>query len=158
MNVIHGNGTFECSRCFKECSTKPGLISHARKYHPQQVDAIVEIKKVQEPDEEVKAMMEKNETSWICRNCGKTKFHQFKIKRHIERVHLRRRKYSCSECNKSYLTRTSLNDHCRSHTGERPYSCHTCERTFFRRATLAKHKITHVEVQPVKCTLCDNNF
>ena len=70
-------------------------------------------------------------------------------------VHLRRRQYSCLDCNKEYLKRTSLTDHYQSHTRERPYSCPTCERTFFRRATLAKHKITHVEIQPVKYTLCD---
>ena len=103
-------------------------------------------------------MIEKNGTIWSCTNCGKTAVRQYAIKRHIESVHLRRRQYSCPDCNKSYTTRTILNAHYRSHTGERPYLCPTCERTFCRYATLAKHKTTHVKKQPFICTLCDKSI
>ena len=111
MSINFDNKAFECSQCLKKYSYKAGLIGHARKDHPQQVNAIVDIKKSKGPDEEVMSMIEKNETGWICKECGRSETYRFTIKEHIERIHLRRRPYACSLCEKSYLTRGMLNTH-----------------------------------------------
>ena len=158
MNIHFDNEAFECSRCLKPYGSKSGLIRHSRIYHPQQVDDIVEIKKPKELDEEVRAMIEKNETGWICKKCGKRSTNRFTIKEHIGRIHLKRRPYICSQCGKSFLTRKMLNGHCRIHTGEKPYSCHSCGWAFSNFSTLNSHKLTHLEVKPFKCTKCDHQF
>ena len=158
MNIHFDNEAFECSRCLKKYNSKSGLIGHARREHPQQVDDIVEIKKAKEPDEDVKVMIEKSEAGWTCKECGKNEIHRFYIIKHIERKHLGRRSYACSQCNKSYLRKRVLTIHRRSHTGERPYSCQACGWAFSSYSGLAVHKSTHLEVRPFKCTQCDKSF
>ena len=70
MNLHFNNEAFECSWCLKQYNSKTGLVGHARKNHPQEVDDIA-----QDPDDEVMAMIEKSETGWICKMCGRKELH-----------------------------------------------------------------------------------
>ena len=48
-------------------------------------------------------------------------------------------KYQCPMCEKS-LTKVSLRNHIRSHTGERPFRCVNCSTSFSRRSNLNAHR------------------
>ena len=137
---------FECNLCLKQYATKMAVINHARTHHPNEVDSFVKINRSQEPDEDVKAMMEICETGWVCRNCGKITKHRYDIKEHVERVHQKRRPFVCIRCEQSYSTKKMYEAHGRRHTGEKIYSCHTCNKAFTRKGTLRKHELIHLKV------------
>ena len=109
-------------------------------------DSFVKINRPQEPDKDVKAMMEICETGWVCRNCGKITKHRYDIKEHVERVHQKRRPFVCIRCEQSYSTKKMYEAHGRRHTGEKIYSCHTCNKAFTRKGTLRKHELIHLKV------------
>ncbi|XP_039632304.1 gastrula zinc finger protein XlCGF49.1-like [Polypterus senegalus] len=62
--------------------------------------------------------------------------------------------YYCTECGKSFIKKTQLNDHQKIHTGEKPYSCKYCEKTFTQKVILHRHQKTHTGEKVFCCTDC----
>ena len=99
-NIHLGVRPWECNRCLKQFYTKLGLVSHAKVSHPHQVNEIVNIRKIEEPDEEVMVMMERSESVWICKTCRVVYNRRDKLKIHIESVHLKKKPHICLQCEK----------------------------------------------------------
>ncbi|KAK7930344.1 hypothetical protein WMY93_006739 [Mugilogobius chulae] len=57
------------------------------------------------------------------------------------------RPYSCSECDKSFKTKSHLQQHMFSHTDERPHKCPECGKMFKDKSNLNKHITTHTEAR-----------
>ncbi|XP_078507364.1 uncharacterized protein LOC144767887 [Lissotriton helveticus] len=68
------------------------------------------------------------------------------------------RRYSCTECVKSFKTKTELTRHQRTHSGERPYHCTLCGNRFSLRHHLIGHQRTHTGERPYQCVECKKRF
>ena len=64
-----------------------------------------------------------------------------------------KKSYSCKECDKTYLSRYSLNTHQRIHE-EKKYSCNFCTKKFHYLHHLQYHQKTHTGEKPFPCHLC----
>ncbi|CAF3760819.1 unnamed protein product [Rotaria magnacalcarata] len=70
----------------------------------------------------------------------------------------REKPHACSTCGKAFSTSSSLNTHCRIHSGEKPHSCEVCGKRFTASSNLYYHRMTHTKKKPHKCSYCDKTF
>ncbi|XP_069606585.1 gastrula zinc finger protein XlCGF53.1-like isoform X1 [Ranitomeya imitator] len=75
-----------------------------------------------------------------------------------ERVLIRKKQYSCSECEKCFISKSTLLIHQRIHTGEKPYSCSECGRCFNQKTNLVTHQRIHTGEQLFSCSECGKGF
>ena len=68
--------------------------------------------------------------------------------------------YSCTECEKVYVTALGLKRHMHVHRGDAPanFTCSDCGKGFFTAADLVKHSRTHIGDRPFTCTQCGKGF
>ncbi|XP_012692077.2 zinc finger and SCAN domain-containing protein 2-like [Clupea harengus] len=93
-----------------------------------------------------------------CKVCGKT-FHSRRGLCGHQQVHQGERTHQCSQCGKSFLYQSSLMHHLRSHAGtDGGYSCTFCQRKFISKANLSIHLVTHTKEHPFQCSVCGLTF
>ncbi|MEQ2174622.1 hypothetical protein GOODEAATRI_009752 [Goodea atripinnis] len=69
-----------------------------------------------------------------------------------------RKKFPCSDCEKSCNSAAELRDHQRTHTGERPFKCSFCDKRFALSGTLVRHERLHTGITPYHCSDCGKTF
>ncbi len=115
--IIHGNGQpVSCKFCGQTFAWKSTLRRHLDRFHNGN-----------------------STSSFLCEVCDrsfKTSTHR---KTHIERDHMKIRKYKCEFCDKGFYAQHDLGTHLRVHTGERPYGCDHCPKKFIH----SSHKLRH---------------
>ncbi|XP_041979552.1 zinc finger protein 484-like [Aricia agestis] len=67
------------------------------------------------------------------------------------------KRYYCTECSASFVTKYGAESHLRMHRGERPYVCPHCPRAYTSQTTLARHKLKHGSQEYI-CDHCSRSF
>ena len=73
-----------------------------------------------------------------CSHCGKSFMSKTLLRRHL-RTHTGHKFYKCDHCGKSFTQNNGLQAHLRIHTGDKPYRCEHCGRSFTHTSTLQEY-------------------
>ena len=76
-------------------------------------------------------------------NCGSEYATKFNLKRHVESVHMRIKKFKCQVCETLFSSKQSLKEHFHIHIGSMPFKCVTCDKAFRQASQLSLHKRIH---------------
>lgn len=125
---------FICQTCGRELRTRNNLREHMDRFH--RID-------------------QENVRKIICDICDKRFVLHGEIKKHIEAVHLKIRKYSCSKCSITYKRSHNLRDHMKNEHKDsfvsQEYICPICGKILKTSNSLNSHQITHTGEYKYKC-------
>lgn len=89
-----------------------------------------------------------------CSDCEKQFLTKAAVRNHIK-VHNRLDSYDCEECEKSFATKYRLKAHLKTHVDrDRPHNCRVCNKAFYTRYHLNTHMKSHEGVRNFVCELC----
>ncbi|KAM6952941.1 uncharacterized protein PEZ65_016474 [Lycodopsis pacificus] len=109
------------------------------------------------PDEVSDSRCSAGEKLFSCSECEKTFGKRGTLNRHM-RIHTGEKPFSCSVCKKSFNWGSTLQTHMRTHTGEKPFSCSVCKKSFKQGSHLQIHMKTHTGEKPFSCSVCKKSF
>ncbi|KAM8972623.1 uncharacterized protein RCH25_018373 [Pelodytes ibericus] len=94
---------------------------------------------------------------YACSECGKSYITKSYLIKH-QKVHTGVAVFVCTKCGKCFTQRSNLLRHERSHAVERPFTCPDCDKSFSDSSTLLKHQRIHTGEKPFKCSECEKTF
>lgn len=92
------------------------------------------------------------------RECNKWEIFLLQVSPNYTSENSEEKSYKCSECEKSFCTKSHLTVHQRTHTGKNTFECNECGKTFYVKSNLIIHQRTHTREKPYECKRCRNSF
>ncbi|XP_073415702.1 uncharacterized protein [Dendrobates tinctorius] len=143
---------YSCSECGQCFSRKTNLLTHQKIHTGNR--PLSEFSKPSEKSECItKQRIKMRAKPFSCSDCGKRYNKKFKLVKH-QRVHTGEKPFSCSKCEKCFNQEALLDIHERIHTGKKPFSCSKCEKCFNQEALLAIHQRIHTRKKPFSSSEC----
>ncbi len=96
-----------------------------------------------------------------CPHCDFESDSIVQIERHLKNVHSSEadKLYACELCGKSFVLKSNLALHQKTHDLERPFSCDKCEKTYKQRNSLREHVLkSHDNISKFTCQFCPEKF
>lgn len=121
---------YTCPLCQTKCATNSALDLHFRKHT--------------------------GEKPYVCKICDFRSSHISNLKRHVQRMHIKDKKFSCHLCEYTCVTEELLNVHLRKHTSDKPFACLLCNYRSSRIYSLNDHiRYKHTGETRFSCHICD---
>ncbi|XP_028170969.1 zinc finger protein 354C-like isoform X3 [Ostrinia nubilalis] len=90
----------------------------------------------------------------VCPVCG---ILTFTLGNHIA-THQEKKKFSCSQCSKTFSQKSNLLAHAKQHSGVKDHICEICGAGFYSQKSLVRHNLIHKGERPFPCHLCHKRF
>ncbi|OMJ83228.1 hypothetical protein SteCoe_15880 [Stentor coeruleus] len=89
--------------------------------------------------------LESGITMYCCMyaDCGSEYATKFNLKRHVESVHMKLKKFKCQICGVLFSSKQSIKEHFHIHMGFMPFKCVACDKSFRQASQLSLHKRIH---------------
>nr|XP_020499676.1 zinc finger protein 850-like [Labrus bergylta] len=166
LRTHSGERPFPCSMCEKRFPEKGLLMIHERVHTGEKPFPCTFCEKrfASQGELRLHRRTHTGERPYHCSICLKSFSRHWHLKTHLEAMHCEvvagfvRKKFPCSDCEKSCNSAAELRDHQRTHTGERPYQCSFCDKRFALSGTLVRHERLHTGITPYHCTDCGKTF
>ncbi|XP_072304830.1 zinc finger protein 362b [Eucyclogobius newberryi] len=68
------------------------------------------------------------------------------------------RTYRCKVCPLTFLSKSEMQLHSKSHTEAKAHKCPHCSKTFANASYLSQHLRIHLGIKPYHCSYCENSF
>ncbi|MGH0173437.1 UNVERIFIED_CONTAM: hypothetical protein FKN15_065782 [Acipenser sinensis] len=144
----------KCPYCNKLHASKKTLTKHVKRFHPDNVQEFLSIKKKKSESWKCDHQEKFHLGPFPCDICGRQFNDTGNRKRHIECTHGGKRKWTCFICGKSVRERL----HLRVHHDDKRYECDECGKTFIRHDHLTKHRKIHSGEKAHQCEECGRCF
>ncbi|KAM9353870.1 zinc finger protein 384b isoform 2-T3 [Symphorus nematophorus] len=95
--------------------------------------------------------------TYRCRMCAATFLSKSDMQIH-SKSHTEAKPHKCPHCAKSFANSSYLAQHIRIHSGAKPYTCSYCQKSFRQLSHLQQHTRNHTESKPHKCPHCTKSF
>uniref|UniRef100_A0A3B5BFE4 C2H2-type domain-containing protein n=1 Tax=Stegastes partitus TaxID=144197 RepID=A0A3B5BFE4_9TELE len=92
-----------------------------------------------------------------CSECDKQFLHKRSLQRHMT-CHSGRKSSSCSANEKTCRMKQNAESQMKVQKGDRPFSCDVCGKSFTRQCNLNRHKKVHTGEKPFGCDVCSKRF
>ncbi|KAF3687941.1 Zinc finger protein 26 [Channa argus] len=166
LRTHSGERPFPCSMCEKRFPEKGLLMIHERVHTGEKPFPCTFCEKrfASRGELRLHRRTHTGERPYHCSICLKSFSRHWHLKTHLEAMHsevvagFTRKKFPCSDCEKSCNSAAELRDHQRTHTGERPYQCSFCDKRFALSGTLVRHERLHTGITPYHCSDCGKTF
>ncbi|RVE75911.1 hypothetical protein OJAV_G00003480 [Oryzias javanicus] len=166
LRTHSGERPFPCSMCEKRFPEKGLLMIHERVHTGEKPFPCTFCEKrfASQGELRLHRRTHTGERPYHCSICLKSFSRHWHLKTHLEAMHseivegFTRKKFPCSECEKSCNSAAELRDHQRTHTGERPFQCSFCDKRFALSGTLVRHERLHTGITPYHCSDCGKTF
>ncbi|XP_029008203.1 zinc finger protein 879-like isoform X2 [Betta splendens] len=166
LRTHSGERPFPCSMCEKRFPEKGLLMVHERVHTGEKPFPCTFCEKrfASRGELRLHRRTHTGERPYHCSICLKSFSRHWHLKTHLEAMHSEvvagfiRKKFPCSDCEKSCNSAAELRDHQRTHTGERPYQCSFCDKKFALSGTLVRHERLHTGITPYHCADCGKTF
>ncbi|AWP05262.1 putative zinc finger protein 850-like [Scophthalmus maximus] len=166
LRTHSGERPFPCSMCEKRFPEKGLLMIHERVHTGEKPFPCTFCEKrfASQGELRLHRRTHTGERPYHCTICLKSFSRHWHLKTHLEAMHSEvvagfvRKKFPCSDCDKSCNSAAELRDHQRTHTGERPYQCSFCDKRFALSGTLVRHERLHTGITPYHCSDCGKTF
>jgi len=150
--------THKCGQCSREFVTKQALQKHVSDHANEKRKEQQTEKKPTVPVQRNTQPAKENEVKATCQHCNQTFRRQYNLKTHINRVHLKEKKFKCNRCDKSFATNSDLKQHLGTHGEGKMFKCDECDRQFSNRDSIILHKKQHNQEKTHFCSICLKGF
>ena len=125
-NACKTKGPFKCDRCEKEFTEQTKFVNHYKTVHKAFPLQCV------------------NKEQFMCDQCPSTYSHQGTLRNHIKIMHSgikkpRDKAKTCTQCDKTFASRTWYYQHPCRRKNRTPYKCNQCDKSYGSNAGLQKH-------------------
>ncbi|XP_062991136.1 zinc finger and BTB domain-containing protein 41 [Elgaria multicarinata webbii] len=162
----------KCPYCNKLHATKKTLIKHVKRFHPENVQEFLSIKKkksegwkcdicnksfTRRPHLEEHMILHTQDKPFKCTYCEEHFKSRFARLKHQEKFHLG--PFPCDICGRQFNDTGNLKRHIEcTHGGKRKWTCFICGKSVRERTTLKEHLRIHSGEKPHLCSICGQSF
>lgn len=98
-----------------------------------------------------------NDKGFVCPECDRTFRTNSTLQQHRV-IHSDKRPYGCEVCGRAFNRISTLIAHRRTHQPDKPFCCHLCPKAFHQKGNLRNHIFMHTNARPYRCGQCDKGF